>query len=58
LLSPFIFSTSAVLPRPSMIASAKWRAINSMERMLSSLPGIGRSTVSGSLSVSIKEALG
>ena len=39
---------------PATIASANKVTINSIERMLSSLPGIGRSTSSGSQSVSIK----
>ena len=39
---------------PSSTASASLARTNSMERMLSSLPGMGRSTTSGSLSVSIR----
>src|SRR5262249_22682197 len=39
---------------PSSTASDSLPRISSMERMLSSLPGMGRSTVSGSLSVSMQ----
>ncbi len=39
--------------RPSSIASASFPRTTSIDRMLSSLPGIGMSTGSGSLSVSI-----
>ncbi len=35
---------------PSMMASARWRITSSIDRMLSSLPGIGRSARSGSQS--------
>ena len=52
--SAFCRSISAVvLALPARIASANCCTISSIERMLSSLPGIGRSTSSGSQSVSI-----
>ena len=53
-IRPSARSLSLVVPAlPSSTASASCCTISSIERMLSSLPGIGRSTTSGSQSVSI-----